>query len=489
MLVMTDRSFKVRSGKIIKAIKALDTRTFTSVAKVQDAIDKIVAKYFTSDQFRRFMRSEYKDQYVKATVALMASVIESIDSYEDKPTATTATPSRTSKPKKISLPKTGPERLPKVRSSKKLPRRPKILESAPPVAEKPTRSAPSAEKVDIVFSFDDTGSMSACRHITRQLVDEISADLLVEFGDKLNVGVVIHGDYCDPGDPVVSLPMTKDWVAIKRFLNAPRDFMGGDAPECYELVLHQVQEFDWRTKSQKILVLIGDEVPHESSYHENRLRLDWKKETNKLADMGVQIVSVQALDRRHANNFYATIANMTGGHHLRLTQLNQTAELLRAICYNSCGQLSKYESTLSKRSSGSSAAFKRNLDVLAGRTTKVELVEGLSEFQMFEIGEDDHDIRIRDYVEKMGMKFRTGCGYYEFMKPELVQDYKKVVVQDRETEVFYPDVEGRKLLRLPSFGTVRINPKHYDSKYRFFIQSTSYTRKLKAGTTFLYDNR
>jgi hypothetical protein len=339
---------------------------------------------------------------------------------------------------------------------------------------------------DVVISFDDTGSMSACRHITRKLTSEVSADLLVQFGDKLNVGVIIHGDYCDGPEPVVSLGLGKDWVAIKRFLDAPREFCGGDAPECYEAALRAASGFDWRIKSEKILVIMGDEVPHEPDYRLNKDKINWKQELLRLVSMGVKIISVQALGRRHADKFYAELAQKSGGYHLQLTQLGQISDLLQAICYKSCGELEQFEKKIGKISSGASPAFKRNLDVLAGRKTEVKAVEGLSDFQMFSI---DRDVTIRDFVVGLGLEFKPGCGYYEFSKSETVQEYKKVVVQDRSTEVFHPDAEGRKLLRLPASGSVTINPRNFDKKYRFFIQSTSYTRKLIAGTTFLYDNR
>jgi len=501
-MTMTERAFKVRSGKIIRKLKEMsvecDSPSFYAFGL---RVDFIVKDYFPEEvDSNRFFKSEFFEPFYEAFVAKAreyfggSALVEGKDKSVPLP-----------KPVRIS-PKTGPRK----KAVKKLvvsevkvidgpkgrrhmsPELKKAIKSARPLVGKSDAVVDSVSKsvgfdrADIVFSFDDTGSMSACRHTVRKMINELSAELLVEFGDKLNVGVMIHGDYCDPGDPCVSLPLSKDWVGIKRFLDESRRYHGGDAPECYELALKMAQDFDWRAKAQKILVLIGDDEPHETSYRLNKGAIDWVDETTKLADMGVQVVAVQALNRSWADYFYRRVAQLTGGYHLRLTQLNQIADLLRAICYNSCGELGVFESKLNRVSSGSSPAFKRNLDVLAGRESKVGLVEGLSEFQMFTV---DKDVPIREFVTSMGLEFKKGCGYYEFMKPETVQTYKKVVVQDRATEVFYPDLAGRELLALPSSGNVRINPKSYDDQYRFFIQSTSYNRVLKKGTTFLYDDR
>lgn len=499
--MISERSFKVRAGKVVRFVEQANPKDYSSISSACLLVDGAVNKYFDTAELReRFKKSDFHSKYIIA----LSNLINAIVARDGvKPTADTAKPITKKLVGRATLadPDYFKSKAPSRKSTSKT--RMVSLVAAKPKASKPKVSKPKIAKVkldkvaksptfdvkigkvDIVFSFDDTGSMAACRHTTRQLVDEISAELLVEFGDKLNVGVMIHGDYCDPGDPLVTLPMTRDWVKIKQFLNAERRFQGGDAPECYELVLRDVQKLDWRVNSHKILVLIGDDLPHEKTYRYNTDHIDWRSEVSGLHAMGVQVIAVQALNNRYADNFYRDVAAKTHGHHLRLTQLNQIADLIRAICYNSLGQLKKFED----KNKNSSPAFKRNLDVLAGREAEVKTIDGLSDFQMFSIGPDDHDIRIRDFVEKMGMKYTPGCGYYEFTKPETVQDYKKVVVQDRDTELFYPDVEGRALLKLPKYGSVRINPRDYDKKYRFFIQSTSYTRKLKSDTTFLYDNR
>lgn len=68
---------------------------------------------------------------------------------------------------------------------------------------------------------------------------------------------------------------------------------GGDAPECYELVLHEALDFAWMDDWAHVLVLIGDDVPHEKS--QNPHRLDWREELNKLRAKGIVVHGVQAL--------------------------------------------------------------------------------------------------------------------------------------------------------------------------------------------------
>ena len=64
-------------------------------------------------------------------------------------------------------------------------------------------------------------------------------------------------------------------------------------PECYELVLHEARNFAWMDGWAHVLVMIGDEIPHEK--HDNPKNIDWREELNKLKEMGITIHGVQAL--------------------------------------------------------------------------------------------------------------------------------------------------------------------------------------------------
>ena len=70
---------------------------------------------------------------------------------------------------------------------------------------------------------------------------------------------------------------------------------GGDWEECYELVLYEARtKLSWTPGTQRSLVMIGDAIPHGTSYPMNTLKLDWKKEAKQLYDdLGVKIYSVQ----------------------------------------------------------------------------------------------------------------------------------------------------------------------------------------------------
>lgn len=93
---------------------------------------------------------------------------------------------------------------------------------------------------------------------------------------------------------------------------------------------------------------------------------------------------------------------------------------------------------------------------------------------------------IRVFFEQAtGDMYEIGRGFYQLTKPEDVQDYKQVVVEDKATRKLYSGAEARDLIGMPTTGTTRVKPLDL-GKYNIFIQSTSVNRKLVRGTTMLY---
>jgi hypothetical protein len=140
------------------------------------------------------------------------------------------------------------------------------------------------EQFEIVFSFDTTGSMYSCLEKVRS---ELS-DMVKELNRKipnLRIAIFAHGDYCDSKRYYVTkyINFTKDSTTLCDFVKNVSGTGGGDFPECYELVMREVQEkLAWTINSQKSLVLIGDATPHEKDETQNYRHLDWKEETSLL---------------------------------------------------------------------------------------------------------------------------------------------------------------------------------------------------------------
>jgi hypothetical protein len=306
----------------------------------------------------------------------------------------------------------------------------------------------------------------------------------------IRIGIIAHGDYCDEGSTYVtkSLDLTDDKDAIVRFVERVEPTGGGDAPECYELVLHQAQKLSWTAGYTKAFVLIGDDVAHGPS--QNPRKLDWRTEVSTLGRMGIPVYGVQALNRRHATAFYKELAQKSGGFHISLDQFAYITDTLLAICLKQSGdmKLQAYESEVAKEgrmSRGLNTVFNTMLNratPVAYASTDLRAVTP-GRFQFLDV---DGDIPIKNFVTENGLKFKAGRGFYEFTKTETIQGRKEIVLMDRKTGDLFSGEGARELLGLPPGETARIRPTNLE-KYVVFVQSTSNNRKLMGGSRFLYE--
>lgn len=93
------------------------------------------------------------------------------------------------------------------------------------------------------------------------------------------------------------------------------------------------------------------------------------------------------------------------------------------------------------------------------------------------------DVDIKSFVESWKIPFVQGGNYFMLTKPEKVQPYKQLVIQDRMTGKMYGGKEARELLSLPDYE-IRVSPTNF-SNYNIFCQSSSINRKLIKGTQLL----
>jgi hypothetical protein len=382
--------------------------------------------------------------------------------------------------------------------------------------------------VDVVVSFDTTGSMYPCLTQVRKKVTELCQRLFDHIPD-LRVGIIAHGDYCDASSSYVTktFDLSNDQKQLEGFINGVEATGGGDAPEAYELVLHESRSLSWRAGSTKALVMIGDERPHEADYPENKLRLDWKNELRLLQEMNVNVYGVHALAayRKDAAHFWKAMAEMTRGYYLTLDQFNELSDMLLTICYHKTGSselmqrlraeisearrmtiamANAFETLTGERPEVNAAAAAASAERhrKAGRAVTTAVTEKDLEaygdvklepvppgrFQRLEV---DHDVSIRDFVNEMigEGSFHLGAGFYQFGgKAVKVQSYKQVVLVDKDTGEMFSGDAARKMLKLPKGADYNLKPAEVDlDKYWVFIQSTSVNRKLFKDEMFLYE--
>lgn len=93
------------------------------------------------------------------------------------------------------------------------------------------------------------------------------------------------------------------------------------------------------------------------------------------------------------------------------------------------------------------------------------------------------DAVIKDFVLSWKENWQPGANYYQLTKPELIQGYKQICLQNKRNGKVYTGTAARKLLNLPDFN-VKVNPASYGD-YDVFCQSSSNNRRLIGGTKLI----
>ncbi len=381
-----------------------------------------------------------------------------------------------------------------------------------------------SNNIDVCITFDTTGSMYPCLTQVRRTVEQTVGRLFRDIPD-LRIAIIAHGDYCDANYYYVTkiFDFSKDAGNIRNFVMNVGQTDGGDRPECYELVLQQARtQLNWESGRAKVIVMIGDDVPHGPEYPRNTNRIDWRNELGLIIEAGINIYGVHAMPgtRRHSKPFYTEIAERTGGFYLTLDQFSSITDLIMGICYRQDSEQSFVDFAAEvqkggRMSRGLSSSFRSMASRVPSTGDFNESYravfrdphekygyeeDGLNpvpsgRFQ--EIGIDEEQT-IRNFILDQGIEFQLGRGFYELVrfgkKKYKVQQYKEIILMDRASGDFFNGPEVREILGLrPQIFTGRgtgvtevIAPNQLD-RYKVFIQSTSFTRKLVPETSLLYE--
>jgi hypothetical protein len=273
------------------------------------------------------------------------------------------------------------------------------------------------------------------------------------------------------------------------------------------------------------MVLIGDANPHGVNYPDNTDHIDWVNEAKLLGDLNVKVFAVHALSyyRSSSKHFYETVAKETNGTYLTLDQFNEVTELILATCcsqYNTesldkfievireSGKLTNSlakninrlygkdiiegviedytPSTTKKTKKSSSGKYGKTDETLAQKDGLNPIMPG-----RFQIMSVDRDCSIKEFINENGIEFKQGRGFYELTKAETVQQYKEIILQNRETGEMFNGAQVREYLKLsPQIVSGGVHEKLYREcakDYRVFVQSTSVNRKLIHNTALLYE--
>ena len=394
-----------------------------------------------------------------------------------------------------------------------------------------TTTVPAIQgEYDVCISFDMTCSMSPCMYQVREELDRFLGNIHREL-PTARLSIITHGDYDSKRYLTRHMDFTNDAEAVQRYVRSVEDAGSNcwNEGEAYEKALNVAKGLSWAPNSQKIMVVIGDDIPHKPIFTGNTENLDWQKELEDLHDMGISTYGVHAptLSRERAHFFYSALSEKSlNGQIIPLNQFVYIVDILLALIYRQQGKESvqdfekqlevdnRYNRNMeivfnhllertdenkmghsfpappaSRRSSSSRSGGGGSANPVFSDLTADDLVAiPPTRFQILNVQADQS---IKQFILNTGATFVAGKGYYELSKSEKISQKKGVVLQHVRSGEFFSGNAARALLGLPTSGTGTYTKKPQDvpDGYVAFIQSTSYNRKLKGGTRFLYDTQ
>jgi hypothetical protein len=134
---------------------------------------------------------------------------------------------------------------------------------------------------------------------------------------------------------------------------------------------------------------------------------------------------------------------------------------------------------------GTKSLFSTGADAVNAQTIQAAGLTPLDTSKYVIIPVGSEDCLILPFVEKNGLTFQVGRGYYELTgKKVIIQGNKKVAILEKSTHKVYTGDAARGLLGLT--GTNVSVAADKNDQYTIFVQSTANNRKLLKGTKFLY---
>jgi von Willebrand factor type A domain len=122
----------------------------------------------------------------------------------------------------------------------------------------------SRRELDLVFTFDVTGSMGQYIKEGKNTIQSIVSRIVQQENCDVRFGLVAYRD-APPQDTTFvtkEFTFTKDLSIMQEYLNGLGAVGGGDGPEAVGTALYATEQLPWRTDAAKVVIFITDAPPH-----------------------------------------------------------------------------------------------------------------------------------------------------------------------------------------------------------------------------------
>jgi uncharacterized protein YegL len=185
-----------------------------------------------------------------------------------------------------------------------------------PVME-PVPTGTAANRLEMVFVLDTTGSMGGLLDGAKQRIWGIVNDVMQESHASVKIGLVAYRDH---GDEYVTqvLPLTEDLDKVYTTLMDYKAAGGGDGPEDVRTALAEgLYKAGWSAASPdlaQIIFLVGDAPPH-NDYHDEQ---DTQTTAMKAVQKGIIVNTIQCGISGETARAWQTIADFGHGEYFAI---------------------------------------------------------------------------------------------------------------------------------------------------------------------------
>jgi Mg-chelatase subunit ChlD/DNA-directed RNA polymerase subunit RPC12/RpoP len=185
--------------------------------------------------------------------------------------------------------------------------------------------------LDIVITFDSTGSMGGEIRQVKEQIQRIGATL-VKLVPKARISICTYRDDSDRARSYVvkGIPLTSNIDEVEQFLAGVNAGGGGDRPEAvHEGLKWSVENNDFRPRARKVILVFGDAPPH--SHHQAKC-LSIASDFHRYQKGVVSTVTCRSTRRLSE---FAEIAEMGGGESFLTSDEQQIMTQLMVLVFGS----------------------------------------------------------------------------------------------------------------------------------------------------------
>lgn len=223
---------------------------------------------------------------------------------------------------------------------------------APPPAEdeKPVTGEEGAEKkrLNAVFAFDTTGSMTPWVENVQQKIAYLAAGLLKLM--DMEIALFGVGDHGDGRNMLQIHHFSSDLAVLERNIAGLVETDGRDTPEAFECLFKVLNAMDYDVPT--VLVLITDSIPHGMEGYQGQddgcpFGVSYQEELDELKSRLKNVYIVSCATDPHILELQRELVGANAL--LKLTDFRRLTNLVMAVCMDEVGELDYFMTILERQ--------------------------------------------------------------------------------------------------------------------------------------------